>query len=74
MELIEGTAGWRFEHLFEDQLCRFLGSRARIFAVIEAHMPGANDRVRLLASAAEFAHRWPALEPSGKRAILTAHR
>ncbi len=58
------------EPLVEDQLCRFLGSRARVFAAIEAHRPGADDRARLLARAAGLAQRWPALEPAGKRAIL----
>ena len=58
------------ELLVEDRLCRFLGSRARVFAAIEAHRPGVGDRARLLARAAGLARRWPALEPAGKRAIL----
>ena len=43
------------EPLVEDRLCRFLGSRARVFAAIEAHRPGAGDRARLLARAAGLA-------------------
>ena len=59
------------EHLVEDRLCRFLGSQARVFAAIEDRVPGADDRARLLASAAELPQRWPALGSSGKRTILT---
>ena len=59
------------EALVEDRLRQFLTSETDLYGAIEPHVADVNERTDFLARAADLAERWPRIEPSGKRAILT---
>ena len=59
------------EALVEDRLRQFLTSATDLYGAIEPHVADVNERTDFLARAADLAERWPRIEPSGKRAILT---
>jgi hypothetical protein len=59
------------ERLVEDRLRQFLESEAAVFTAVESPSREPSDYVDLVASAADFARRWPELDPAEKRAILT---
>ncbi len=59
------------EALVEDRLRQFLTSETDLYGAIEPHVADVNQRTDFLARAADLAERWPRIEPSEKRAILT---
>ncbi|MEE8202936.1 MAG: recombinase family protein [Alphaproteobacteria bacterium] len=59
------------EGLVEGRLRQFLTSKTDLYGAIEPHVADVNERTDFLARAADLAERWPRIEPSGKRAILT---
>ena len=59
------------EALVEDRLRQFLTSETDLYGAIEPYVADVNERTDFLARAADLAERWPRIEPSGKRAILT---
>ena len=59
------------ESLVEDRLRQFLASETDLYGAIEPHVADLNERTDLVDRAADLAERWPRIEPSGKRAILT---
>jgi len=60
------------ETLVENRLRQFLASDSDLFAALEPRVADVVIRADLVARAAALAARWPAIEPSGRRAILTA--
>jgi hypothetical protein len=59
------------ERLIEERLTRFLGSEAEVHSAIESLVEDVNDCTDVIARAADLARRWPDLDPSERRAILT---
>ena len=59
------------ESLVEDRLRKFLQTEGAVFATVELSSREPNECLDLVASATDLAQRWPELEPTGKRAILT---
>jgi DNA invertase Pin-like site-specific DNA recombinase len=58
------------EGLVEDRLRRFLASGTELLGAMELVVADGNDRVNLIARAAQLSQQWPDLEPSRKRTIL----
>ena len=59
------------EGLVEDRLRQFLRSKTDLYGAIEPHVADVNERTDLVGRAADLAERWPKIEPSERRAILT---
>jgi hypothetical protein len=59
------------EGLVEERLRQFLTSETDLYGAIEPRVADVNERTDFIARAADLAERWPKIEPSERRAILT---